>query len=97
MLAVSSNMCAVQQQFFFDCLSLFGLGLDFIFGSVMNIDFIWRTRLVYGTSLAPIVATGVGKEIALSIKSRTRHGSLNRTKVLQALLVVCREEEEVRE
>ena len=56
----------------------------------MDPNFIGCPRCVSGTSLAPIVTAGIGKELPLRIKGRTRNGSLNRIKRLEPLLVVFR-------
>jgi hypothetical protein len=67
---------------------LFALGFDFFFQSIMNIDFIRCSGSVVLTTLAPIVTTGVGKEVALSIECRTGNRSLNGREGFQSLFVV---------
>ena len=67
---------------------LFALGFDFFFCSIMNPNIIGCPRCVCGTSLAPIVTAGIGKELPLRIEGRARNASLNRIKRLEPLLVV---------
>ena len=71
------------------CLApLFALGFDFFFCSIMDPNFIGCPRCVSGTSLAPVVTAGIGKELPLRIEGCTRNASLNRIKSLEPLLVV---------
>ena len=54
----------------------------------MNVNFIGRAGSVELRSLAPIIATGIGKQAALSVKGRARYSLSNGAKCLQTLLVI---------
>ena len=71
-----------------DLLLATALGLDLILHRWMNVDFIGRTGGIELRSLAPVVATGVGKQVALGIEGRARYRLSNGLKGLQTLLVV---------
>ena len=64
------------------------LGLDLVFGCVMDENLVWSLWSMELTPLAPIVATGVGKQISLGIEVRTRNWALDGIEALEPLLIV---------
>ena len=54
----------------------------------MNEDLVWSPRSVVGTSLAPIVAARIRKQVACGIEIGTGNGALDRIESLEPLLVV---------
>jgi hypothetical protein len=75
-------------------LALFAFGLDFVVGGVVDKNLIQSPWCVMATAHAPIVTAGVGKQISLMIECRTRNGSLNGSKSLEALFVVYEKKKE---
>lgn len=72
------------------------LRFDLVFSDVMNENFVGRPWLMEMASFTPVIATGIGKHVALSIETGTWDWALDGIKAFQTLLRINHKRIELR-